>query len=95
MCRPLSGVVAGRVSDFRLLDLELDYGVDIGLTMDVYQKWGKDSVAEVHLGRLAHRRRSGGFKMRCNTCRWCGTGAIEEWVNQSCRGSSFLAFEGG
>jgi glucosyl-3-phosphoglycerate synthase len=58
MSDPLSGVAAGRVSDLRLLDFELDYGVDIGLAIDVCQRWGKDSVAEVNLGRLAHRRRS-------------------------------------
>lgn len=55
---PLSGVAAGRVEDLRLLDFEPDYGVDIGITIDVCRLWGACGIVEVSLGRLTHRRRS-------------------------------------
>jgi glucosyl-3-phosphoglycerate synthase len=55
---PLSGTAAGRVEDLLLLNFEPDYGVDVGLTVDVCQRWGPSSIVEVSLGRLTHRRRS-------------------------------------
>jgi glucosyl-3-phosphoglycerate synthase len=55
---PLSGTAAGRVEDLRLLCFEPDYGVDIGMTLDMCRRWGAAGIIEVSLGRLTHRRRN-------------------------------------
>jgi glucosyl-3-phosphoglycerate synthase len=45
------------VSSFRKLELESDYGVDIGVLLDVAMRHGVESVAEVNLGVISHRNR--------------------------------------
>jgi glucosyl-3-phosphoglycerate synthase len=54
---PLGGLFAGRVSTFRQLDIESDYGVDVGVLLDVATRHGVESIAEVNLGVISHRNR--------------------------------------
>ena len=55
---PLSGVFAGRVATLRSLRLEPDYGVDVGVLIDVWLRYGSGSIQEVYLGELVHERQS-------------------------------------
>jgi glucosyl-3-phosphoglycerate synthase len=57
MTEPLSGVFAGRVETLGALWLDCDYGVDVGILLDVARQHGVHSVMEVDLGRLTHRNR--------------------------------------
>jgi len=50
--QPLSGVMAARKSVFKDIRFENDYGVDIGLFIDVAMKKGR--VAEVDIGHIDH-----------------------------------------
>jgi len=54
---PLSGVFAGRVETLGQLWLDCDYGVDVGILLDVAHTYGEHSICEVDLGRLEHRYR--------------------------------------
>jgi glucosyl-3-phosphoglycerate synthase len=54
---PLSGIFAGRVDTLGALWLDCDYGVDIGILLDVVRQHGAQSVVEVDLGQLRHRNR--------------------------------------
>lgn len=54
---PLSGVFAGRTDTLAALRIDADYGVDVGLVIDVAAAHGASSVVEVRLGELEHRRR--------------------------------------
>lgn len=54
---PLSGVFAGRTDTLSAMRIDPDYGVDVGLVIDVASAHGAASVVEVHLGELTHRRR--------------------------------------
>lgn len=54
---PLGGLFAGRVSTFRQLELESDYGVDVGILLDVASRHGVEAIAEVNLGVISHRNR--------------------------------------
>lgn len=54
---PLSGVFAGRVETLGELWLDCDYGVDIGIVLDIANARGPGSIAEVDLGELRHRNR--------------------------------------
>lgn len=54
---PLSGVFAGRTDTLAAMRVDHDYGVDVGLVIDVAAAHGAASVVEVHLGELTHRRR--------------------------------------
>lgn len=54
---PLGGLFAGRVSTFRQLELESDYGVDIGILLDMSTRLGVESITEVNLGVISHRNR--------------------------------------
>lgn len=60
---PLGGIFAMRTDDARRLlrgpmGLEPDYGVDVGIIIDVLVRYGFDSIVEVPLGQLSHRSRS-------------------------------------
>lgn len=48
--QPLSGIIAGRKEVFDKITLEKDYGVDIGILLDMIQMEAK--VEEVHIGRI-------------------------------------------
>jgi glucosyl-3-phosphoglycerate synthase len=57
MTEPLSGMFAGRIETLGSLWLDCDYGVDVGILLDVARQHGVHSVMEVELGRLTHRNR--------------------------------------
>lgn len=48
--QPLSGMIAGKKEDFEKIELEKDYGVDIGILLDMIQNGAR--VAEVHIGKI-------------------------------------------
>lgn len=48
--QPLSGMIAGKREVFEKLDLEKDYGVDIGILLDVFNM--KYKMEQVKIGRL-------------------------------------------
>ena len=48
--QPLSGMIAGKKDVFDNIEFEKDYGVDIGILLDVL-KLGYD-VKEVHIGKI-------------------------------------------
>lgn len=54
---PLGGVFAGRTDTLRGLWLEHDYGVDVGILLDVAAMYGPGSILEVNIGDLHHRNR--------------------------------------
>ncbi len=51
---PLSGLFCAETQMLRNLRLERDYGVDIGIFLDVGEKFGFESIVEVDLGVLSH-----------------------------------------
>ena len=54
--QPLSGIIAGKKSIFDQIEFEKDYGVDIGILIDVIQLGGK--VEEVYIGRIDNNSQS-------------------------------------
>lgn len=54
---PLAGEYAIRKSTALTLEFEIDYGVEIGLLMDIHARYGMRAIAEVDLGRRVHRNR--------------------------------------
>lgn len=54
---PLSGAFAGRTRELSSLWLDCDYGVDVGVLLDVWSIYGIDAIREVHLGEITHRSR--------------------------------------
>ncbi|MDY0114628.1 MAG: glucosyl-3-phosphoglycerate synthase [Corynebacterium sp.] len=55
--QPLSGEYAAWREDLLELPFAPRYGVEIGLLIDVADRWGADSIHEVDLGVRAHRNR--------------------------------------
>jgi len=56
--QPLSGEYAGRRDVLEQLPFVQGYGVDIGLLIDVAERFGADAIAQVDLGTRTHRNRS-------------------------------------
>jgi glucosyl-3-phosphoglycerate synthase len=54
---PLAGEYAVRRSTFMGLPFEVDYGVEIGLLMDLHTHFGRGAIAQVDLGTRVHRNR--------------------------------------
>lgn len=54
---PLGGMFAGRTDTLGQLWLDCDYGVDVGILLDVAEVYGPGSICEVDLGSLRHRNR--------------------------------------
>lgn len=54
--QPLSGMVAGKKSMMQKLELEDDYGVDIGMLIDIYLAGAR--IAEVNIGYIENRMQS-------------------------------------
>ena len=52
--QPLSGEYAGYRTLFEQLPFPTGYSVDIGLLLDIYQKSGLDSMAQVHMDQRVH-----------------------------------------
>jgi glucosyl-3-phosphoglycerate synthase len=55
--QPLSGMAAIRRSAAEALSFEADYGVDVGLLIGVYQRFGREAIGEADLGPIDHRHR--------------------------------------
>jgi glucosyl-3-phosphoglycerate synthase len=56
--QPLAGEYAGRREVLEALPFVSGYGVDLGLLIDVADRYGVDSIAQVDLGTRVHRNRS-------------------------------------
>ena len=54
--QPLSGMIAGRKSLFEQVTFENDYGVDIGLLLDMFQN--KARMVEINIGYIENRMQS-------------------------------------
>lgn len=55
--QPLSGEYAAWRADLQELPFAARYGVEIGLLVDVADRWGAESIHEVDLGVRVHRNR--------------------------------------
>lgn len=53
LSQPLSGMIAGKRSLFREIEFELDYGVDIGILLDMYTIGAR--IKEVNIGHIENR----------------------------------------
>ena len=56
--QPLSGEYAGRREVLEAVPFRVGYGVETGLLIDIYEKYGLKSLAQVDLDRRVHRNRS-------------------------------------
>jgi len=52
---PLGGYFAGRTDVIGSLWIDCDYGVDIGIVLDVAARFGACAVTETHVGEIHHR----------------------------------------
>ncbi|HSH61531.1 MAG TPA: glucosyl-3-phosphoglycerate synthase [Acidimicrobiales bacterium] len=57
LCQPLAGECAGRRDVLTHVPFVCGYGVDIALLIDIAQRFGCESLAQVDLGRRVHRNR--------------------------------------
>lgn len=55
--QPLAGETAIRRSALAELHLADGYAIEIALLLDVYDRFGRDAIAQVHLGERVHRNR--------------------------------------
>lgn len=53
--QPLSGEYAGYRSIFEQIPFHIGYGVETGMLIDIYRKWGLDVMAQVDLDRRVHK----------------------------------------
>lgn len=53
--QPLSGEYAGYRSIFESIPFNIGYGVETGMLIDIYEKWGLDVMAQVDLDRRVHK----------------------------------------
>ena len=58
LIQPLSGEYAGFAETWASLPFFTGYGVEIGLLIDIAERFGVDSIAQVDLGVRIHRNRS-------------------------------------
>jgi glucosyl-3-phosphoglycerate synthase len=56
--QPLSGEYAGRRAVLESVPFVQGYGVDLGLVLDVQERWGAESFAQVDLESRIHRNRT-------------------------------------
>lgn len=56
--QPLAGEMAARRADLLTLPFASGFGVDIGLVLDVFHRWGADALAQVELGERRHSHHS-------------------------------------
>ncbi len=57
LCQPLAGECAGRRDVLAHVPFVTGYGVDIALLIDVADRFGSESMAQVDLGHRVHRNR--------------------------------------
>jgi glucosyl-3-phosphoglycerate synthase len=55
--QPLGGEYAARREVLESVPFEPDYGVEMGLLIDIAAAWGAESIAQVDVGRRVHRNR--------------------------------------
>jgi len=55
--QPLSGEYAGRRSALETLPFVMGWGVELGMLIDVCERFGRDAIAQVDLGVREHRNR--------------------------------------
>lgn len=55
LLQPLAGEYAARTATLRSLEFAPGYGVEIGMVLDVYDRFGARGIAQVNLGSRAHR----------------------------------------
>jgi glucosyl-3-phosphoglycerate synthase len=53
--QPLSGEYAGYRSIFESIPFHIGYGVETGMLVDIYKKWGLDVIGQVDLDRRVHK----------------------------------------
>lgn len=53
--QPLSGEYAGYRSIFETIPFHIGYGIETGMLIDIYDKYGLDVIAQVDLDRRIHR----------------------------------------
>ena len=53
--QPLSGEYAGRREILEIVPFRVGYGVEIGLLMDIYEKCGLESLAQVDMDQRVHK----------------------------------------
>lgn len=53
--QPLSGEYAGYREIFEAIPFPVGYGVETGMLIDIYQKWGLDIMAQTDLDQRVHR----------------------------------------
>jgi len=58
LIQPLSGEYAGRRSVLENVSFFTGYGVEIGLDIDIYRKYGLESIAQTDLRRRVHHNQS-------------------------------------
>jgi glucosyl-3-phosphoglycerate synthase len=56
--QPLGGEYAGRRDVLESVAFEPDYGVEMGLLIDISAAYGVDAIAQVDVGRRVHRNRA-------------------------------------
>lgn len=54
--QPLGGMIAGKVELFRKIKFDKDYGVDIGILLDMIELGV--NVQEIHIGKIEHNSKS-------------------------------------
>lgn len=58
LVQPLSGEYAGRRSVLEQIPFFTGYGIELGMVVDVAERFGMDAIAQVDLERRVHRNRS-------------------------------------
>ncbi|OGV38432.1 MAG: glucosyl-3-phosphoglycerate synthase [Lentisphaerae bacterium GWF2_45_14] len=53
--QPLSGEYAGYRDIFEQISFPVGYGVETGMLIDIYKKWGLDTIAQTNLDLRVHR----------------------------------------
>ncbi len=53
--QPLSGEYAGYREIFEKIPFNIGYGVETGMLIDIYEKWGLHAMAQVDLDRRVHK----------------------------------------
>lgn len=53
--QPLSGEYAGYRDIFEQISFPIGYGVETGMLIDIYRKWGLDTIAQTNLDLRVHR----------------------------------------
>jgi len=55
LLQPLSGEYAGYRSVFEKIPFPIGYGIETGMILDIYKKWGLGVMAQVDLDKRVHR----------------------------------------